>query len=807
VKLPLSWLGDHVDPGLSAEELADRLTMTGTKVEAILRRGVDGGEGNLARFIVGRVLEAERHPDADRLSLCRVDIGQDEPALIVCGAPNVAAGQTVAVALPGAVLPGGLTLERRTIRGFESRGMILSETEVELGAEGSGIMVLEEGPSPGAPLAEALPLAETVLDLEITSNRPDQLSVWGLAREVHAVTGAPLRSPAWEDPPATGPGSVADHVALEVRAPDLCPRYMARVLTGVRVGPSPLWLRARLEAAGMRPISNVVDITNYVMLLTGQPLHAFDLDRVAGRRIVVRRAGDGERIVTLDGQERTLDSSMLAICDAEKPAVIAGIFGAESAEVHQDTTTVLLEAATFDGPTILDTSLRLGLRTESSARFEKGLPPELPPRAMALACRMLVELAGAELVPGTLDACEPIPERPPVRMRHARADMLLAVEVPPARSAEILEALGCEVRRGPEAHEVAVPFERASDLTREADLIEEVGRIVGLEHVPTRLPRLAAHARRTPWQAMQHRLARRAADLGLAEAISYHFVPASDVDRLRLAPDDPRRELVRIANPLSEEMAVMRRSLVPGLLRAAARNQARQLPAGALFEAGRTYAPLPDGMADEREWLVGLLFGQPPREHWRRPPEPVDLFRVKGIAEALAASARVALETGPAAQPYGHPARQAELRAGGAKVGWCGEIHPLVLRDFDVRGPAAAFGLDLGALFEAAPAGWPEYRAMLSVPASQRDLAVVVDDTVAAADLVAAAREAGGDLVREVRVFDRYAGDQVPEGSVSLALRLVIADPDRTLTDDEIDAPVEAVARALEARFGAERRT
>ncbi|HJZ60776.1 MAG TPA: phenylalanine--tRNA ligase subunit beta, partial [Miltoncostaeaceae bacterium] len=604
MKLPLSWLADHVDPGLPADELADRLTMTGTKVEAVIRRGVDGGEANLARFIVGRVLEAERHPDADRLSLCRVDIGQDEPAQIVCGAPNVAAGQTVAVALPGAVLPGGLTLERRTIRGYESRGMILSETEVELGADGSGIMVLEEGPRPGAPLTEALPLAETVLDLEITSNRPDELSIWGLAREVHAITGAPLRPPPWDDPPATAPGRVEDHVALEVRAPDLCPRYMARVLTGVRVGPSPLWLRARLEAAGMRPISNVVDITNYVMLLTGQPLHAFDLDRVAGRRIVVRRAEDGERIVTLDGQERVLDSRMLAICDAEKPAVIAGIFGAESAEVHEGTTAVVLEAATFDGPTILDTSLRLGLRTEASGRFEKGLPPELPPRAMALACRMLIELAGAELVPGTLDACEPIPERPPVRMRHARADMLLAVEVPPARSAEILEALGCEVRPGPEALEAVVPFERGRDLTREADLIEEVGRIVGLEHVPARLPRLAAHARRTPWQAMHHRLVQRAADLGLAEAVTYHFVPAGDADRLCLAPDDPRRRTARIANPLSEEMAVMRRSLLPGLLRAAARNQARQHPAGTLFEAGRTYAPLADGMADEREWLA-----------------------------------------------------------------------------------------------------------------------------------------------------------------------------------------------------------
>ncbi len=730
MRLPLSWMRDHVDPGLDPDELAERLTRSGTKVEAVERRGAPVVNGNLSSFRVGRVLSAEPHPNADRLRLCRVDVGGGEPPRqIVCGAPNVAAGQTVAVALPGAVLPGGgPPLAARALRGVESQGMILSETELQLGADGAGIMVLAEGLAPGAPLADVLPVADAVLDCEITSNRPDCLSIWGLAREVAAITGAPLRPPLDDEPPAEAEGAVEDLVGLRVEAPDLAPRYMARVLTDVRLGPSPLWLRARLEAAGMRPISNVVDVTNYVMLLVGQPLHAFDLDRLAGPEIVVRRAREGERIVTLDGVERVMDPSMLAICDAERPAVVAGIFGAEFAEVNPGTTRVLLEAATFDGPSIISTSLRLGLRTESSSRFEKGLPPELAPRAMAIATRMLIELAGARLVPGTLDAAEPIPPRPPVRMRHDRARRLLGVQIAPEESAAILDRLGFTVRPWDGGLEVDVPFERARDVTREVDLIEEVGRVHGLDDVPAVLPRVAATARRTPDQEAVARLRRLAADLGLSETLSLKMVPESDLDRLRLAPDDPRRDLVRLANPMSEEMAVMRRALLPGLLRAAARNQAHQRPAGALFEIGPAYAPRPDGLAEERPWLAALLFGTPERSHWRAPPPPVDLYAATGLAEALGRGVRARVAAAPgAAAPYGHPARQAVLRAGEADVGWAGEVHPLVLREFDVRGPAAALLLDLPALLAARSAA-PQFADLLSVPVSTRDLAVVVGE-------------------------------------------------------------------------------
>lgn len=808
MRVPLSWLSELVDHGLSADELAERLTDAGIKVEAIHRRGAPDIDGNLDRFRVGKVLEAGRHPNADRLSLCRVDVGGDEPQQIVCGAPNVASGQTVAVAMPGALLPGfDRPLGVAKLRGIESYGMILSAREVELGDDHDGIMVLDDALAAGTLLAQALPLSETVIELELAANRPDLLGMWGVAREVAAITGAPLRDPDTTMPAATGSGAIADHVALQVDAPDLCPRYMASVLTGVRVGPSPDWLRVRLESAGMRAISNVVDVTNYVMLLTGQPLHAFDLDLVDGARIVVRRATDGETIVTLDDVERTLDSSMLAICDARKPAVIAGVFGAATAEVNDATTRVLLEAATFVGPNVLATAWGLGLRTESSRRFEKGLPRRLPPIGMAVACRMLVDLCGATLVPGILDAHVADVTSQPIRLRHARAEAILAMPVPTERSAAILRSLGCAVTEGSDAHQVAVPFWRSGDLQREIDLIEEVGRHTGFDQIAAELPRIVARAKRTPIQSLRRRMTRLAADLGFSEAITLHFVPASDADRLQLAPDDPRRQVVALANPLSEDVAVMRRSLLPGLLRAAARNQAHQHPSGAVFEVGRTYAPLPDGLADEREWLVGMMFGQPARDHWRAPARTIDLWGVKGIAETLARAAGVQIATATASATYGHPLRQAELQAAGAKVGWVGEIHPTVLRNFDVRGPVAVVGLDLQALLDAAPAERPAFEDLLSVPASTRDLALVVADTVRASELVAAAREAGGALVRDVRLFDRYVGDPVPAGKVSLALRLTIADPGRTLTDDQIDAPVTTVRDALRDAFEAELRS
>jgi phenylalanyl-tRNA synthetase beta chain len=664
-------------------------------------------------------------------------------------------------------------------------------------------MVLDVEASPGDRLTDVVPgVSEAILELELTSNRPDCQSIAGMGREVAAILGTAFRPLDLSEPEAAGAGEVSDYVTLRVEAPDLCPRYMARVFEDVAVAPSPAWLRQRIEAAGMRPISNVVDITNYVMLLCGQPLHAFDLERMAGPAVVVRRAREGERVTTLDDVERTLDSSMLAICDAERPAVIAGIMGAADVEVQEGTTKVLLEAASFDGPTILQTSLALGLRTESSGRFEKGLPPGLPPVAMAIASRMLVELCGARMVPGTLDACEPISDPPTIDLRHARTNLLLGDEVDAGEAAEILRRLGCEVSEGETAHRVTVPYFRAGDLTREADLVEEVGRIRRYDRIPPRLPRIVGRGHRTDAQRLKELLARRAVDLGLSQAITYSMVPEDDADRLRLAADDPRRKVVRLAHPLSEEMGVLRRSMLPGLLRAAAHNQAHQRPYGGLFELGRTYAPAAEGLAEEREWLAALLFGQPEPDHWRVAPAAVDFFAAKGLIEDLAATVGVSLQARPNAAPYFHPARQARLQSGEYVIGWAAEVHPIVTEALGVRGPAAAVVLDLEALLGASRRTPVQFEDLVTVPVSRRDLALVVDAEVPAARLPEVARSAGS-LVRAAHVFDRYAGDQVPDGKVSLALRLVIADPGTTLTEDEIDAQVQAVTAALRDELGA----
>jgi phenylalanyl-tRNA synthetase beta chain len=808
VKLPLEWLREYVDTDLDDAALADRLTATGTAVERAITRGIPVTAGNREAFRVGKVLTAEQHPDADRLRVLSVDAGEDSPRQIVCGASNVAAGQTVALALPGAVMPGGQKLGKARLRGVESLGMVLSESELELAESSEGIMVLDDALAAGTPILDVLPPPGTVLELELTPNRGDCQGIYGIAREVHAITGAPLAAPDISLPPEDGPGHVGDHVSLRVEAPDLCPRYMARVLVDVTVGPSPDWLVRRLEGAGMRSINNVVDITNYVMLLTAQPLHAFDLDRLAGPEVVVRRATGGERIVTLDEQDRVLSADHLVIADAERPAVIAGIFGAEFAEVSGETTRVLLEAATFDGPSIIRTSLGLGLRTESSARFEKGQPTELPPVAMAIACRMLHELAGASLVPGVLDERAPSVAPPAITLRHARVAAILGVDIAPDESAQILGRLGCTVEQGTDAHVVSVPWWRASDLVREIDLVEEVGRVHGFDRIPAELPRVPARAGLTAQQQVVRRLSRYAADLGLSEAITYRFVPEADSDRLNLPADDERRHVVRISNALSDEMAVMRRSLIPGLLRAVERNQAHQRRDGAIFEVGRTYVPSSDGLADEPEELTAVLFGAPGARGWRQSPADVDVWSASGLAIALARAVGAHAEAVPGVkEPWLHPVRQACLTAGGIVVGVAGEVHPLVLRAFDVKGPVVALTLRIPALVQVAPGEPRRYVDLISVPVSTRDLAVVIPGTVTAAHVLDVAREAGGDLVRAAEVFDHYAGDQVPEGKVSLAVRLTIAEPGRTLTDEEIDAVTERTTGALRDQVGAELRS
>jgi len=816
MRIPYSWLREHCDPGMPAAELAERLAMTGTEVERVGTVGPPSAVG----FVVGRVLSAEPHPNADRLRVCAVDAG-DGQRTIVCGAPNVAAGQTVPVALPGAILPGGQEIGEAKLRGVRSAGMICAAAELALGEGPPGILVLEDdGLAPGTPLSEVLPIAEPVLELEVTPNRVDCFGVYGVAREVHAIGGAPLGPEPWaEDAAADGDGAVEDFASVRVEVPELCPRFTARVFADLTIGPSPLWLQARLVAAGQRPINNVVDITNYTMLLTAQPLHAFDLDEVPDGALTVRAAAAGEKMTTLDGVERALDAETVLVCDRDGPSGIAGIMGGQASEVSEKTTRVLLEVANWDGTNILRTSRMLGLRSEASSRFEKQLHPELCLRAQRIASRLLVELCGARLVPGTIDAAAEIPSSRRLTLRGARVEGLLGMRIAQADQAAYLERLGFGVEVAGEDLEATVPPDRHHDVTREVDLIEEVARVHGLdEHLPSTLPALGD---RVGGLGREQRLRRRAEDamrdLGFDEAVGWSFTDPGEAARLRITADDPRATPVAIANPLSEDQSAMRTTLLGSLLDVAKRNRAHGAERVALFESARVYLPPGGpigpavGFPGERGaplWephrVAALAVGGLAPASWRGAGEPADFFALKGVIEALAGQLRATLSFEPGGEPFLHPGRAALVGAGGEPAGWLGELHPLVCREWDLEA-AVGFELDLAALLAVAGAGEETFEDVAAFPAVNQDLAVVVPAEVAAERVRAAVLAGGGELLREAAVFDLYEGEQVGEGRKSLALRLEFRAADRTLTDEEVAARRAAIEAELERIGGSPR--
>ena len=854
MRVPLEWLREYCDPDLDVAAIEERLTMTGTKVEAVHRHGVPAVDG----FVVGHVLSAEQHPNADRLKVCAVDLGPARAggaggvATIVCGAPNVAAGQIVAVALPGAVMPGGTKLKAAKLRGVASAGMILAEDELEIGPGHAGILVLDRlaaqgalAPgadlSPGAPLAGVLPLGTDVLELEITPNRPDCLGVYGVARELHAATGAPLAPAPWRSERQPPAGEVSG-LRVRVECPDLCPRFTARVFDGVGIAPSPPWLTARLAAAGQRAINNVVDVTNYAMLLTGQPLHAFDLDRVAGGQLTVRRARGGEQIVTLDAQTRTLDAQTIVIADADGPTSLAGVMGGSRSEVQPDTRTVAIEAASWHGPSIHRTSWALALRSEASSRFEKGLAPEQCDDAMAVAAQLMVELCGATPRAGAIDVREPLPAPRTITLRSRRLAGILGVEVPRARQRQILTALdfavapaaGEEGAAGEDdALEVTVPALRRNDVTREADLVEEVARIDGLERLPATLPaRRGAYGTLSRAQRQRRRLTDALVGRGLDETVGWTFASPNVAERLRLPVHDERRALaVALENPLSEEQSLLRTSLLGSLLEAASRNRARGAGDLRIFERGtvfldarRGHDVVVDGVDDpaivaatgvrERRSLAVLLRGrlQPPT--WASPEPPrADFFAAKGLLEMLAGVLGLAVECEPEPLPFLHPGRSARAVALGEPIGWIGELHPDVVERFELAqaggdgaGPAlpAAFELDLDVLLALAP-GESRYRDLTSFPALRADLAVTLPQDVPAAAVLRTVREAGGAMLHDAHVFDVYSGPQVGPGRRSLALALSFRASDRTLADGDVEPAQRRIVAALQ-KLGGERR-
>ena len=811
MRVPLSWLREYVDFDLGVERLVELFTLHSQEIDGVYRLGVTDGE-----VVVGEVVEFGPHPNADRLSVAKVDLGGRE-VQIVAGAPNPYPGARVPVVLPGSVMADGTKLKKAKLRGLESYGMMMSERELGISNDHGGILLLDEDHEVGRPVADYFPVGETVIDVDVTPNRPDLWGMIGVARELAAILQTDFRVP--EISLETG-GEPTETYGLRVEAEDLCPRYDLRRVSGLTPGcQAPLWMRRRIYAAGMRAINAVVDATNYVMLETGQPIHAFDAAQVRGG-IVARRGLVGEKITLLDGSTRTLDEETLVIADEERGLVIAGVMGAEDAEVGAETTDALIEVATFAGDNILRTSQRLGLRTDASGRFERGLDPNMVDLAMGRVVGLLSQSPGGHVAEETLSHY-PDPVQPwRVPLRLPRAELLLGMPVESEEAAGRLAALGCEVEGGEQGLTATVPTFRR-DLRREVDLVEEVGRLIGLDRVPEELPGVPQPGGLTPDQRRRRLLRRLLADLGLSEAITYPFGPQRWTEDLNA---ENGTGVVTMKNPLSAENGELRASILPGLLDASARNKTFGVRGGSLFEVGRVFAPDPPPEAlreaairfrmtgtvealgpdaePNRDSLMGVreeervgvvLAGTIRPAGWNAPAARANFFEAKGLVERLVPGASFS----PDAPSFLHPGRSAAVRVGGDVAGWVGELHPETAEKFGLDGwPVAAFELDPGVC---RPDVEPRFNPFVSVPAVARDLAVVVGRDVPVGEMISSVEGLGG-LLAEVRVFDVYEGDQVPEGRKSVALGFVFQG-ERTLTDEEVDAEMARITTHLGENF------
>jgi phenylalanyl-tRNA synthetase beta chain len=808
VRLPLSWLRDFVPYAGTPKALAERLGVSGFEIEGIERPGAPDVEGNHGCFVIGRVVEFDKHPNADRLRLCRVDTGDAEPRQIVCGASNFAAGDTVVVALPGALLPGADSpLKQAKLRGEISDGMMLSDRELGLSDDHDGIIVLSAADDleTGSLLRDLVELDEAVLDVSVESNRGDCLSVYGMAREVAVLFGLDLMPmPGVE--PAPGAGAITDLVAVAIEAPERCSRFIARGFLDVTVGPSPLRVRQRLAAAGMRPISNVVDATNYVMHELGNPLHVYDADRVAGGVLAARLAHAGESVRTLDDRARELTDDMLVIADADGVSGIAGIMGGLASEVAAETTRVVLEAACFERGGIQRTSKALGLRTDGSNRWEKGVSPYLAPFASVRAAELIVAWSGASMVAGAEDVVAGLPAEQAVTLRATRPAEVLGVEVEPGETERILAGLGFDPRSTDGAWECAVPWWRWLDATREIDLVEEIGRVHGLEHVPAELPRIAPGiGGLTREQRIARLIEDHLAGAGLQEVVTLSLVDPDDRERhgLGAAP------AVALRNPLSADLSELRVSLLPSLLEVVRRSRALGEQDVQIFEMGRVHLP-GDGSVDvahEQARLGIVLAGRYGGEAWCGDGPPADFSQIAAVMDALFARLGVVgRRVREANHPLFHPGRSARVLIDGASIGLVGEIHPAIARAIDLEAPIALADVDVAALAAAVPTV-TKAGEVSTYPPVRQDIAVIVPREVQASELIATARAAGGDLMASAEVFDVFA-DPVRLGAdrVSVAVHLVFRAHDRTLTEDEASQTRDLVVAALADVHGAELR-
>jgi len=792
MKVSLNWLKEYINIPLPIKELAHKLTMAGAEVG-----GLEATGGNWDNILIGQVEAINDHPDAERLKLATISLAE-ESITVVCGAPNLQVGQKVPFARVGATLIDGhngklAKLKPAKIRGVRSEGMVCSEKELGISDRHEGIMVLPPDAPVGKPLSAYL--GDTVLDIKITPNRPDCLSVIGIARETAALTGEPVQLPDLNYDEQGAP--IREVVSVEIYDPDLCPRYCASLITGVKIGPSPSWMQQRLLACGMRPISNIVDITNYVMLEYGQPLHAFDFPKLRGGKIIVRRAKAGEVMFSLDGVERTLEHDMLVIADEKEPVAIAGVMGGADSEVTEVTTSILLESANFNHTSIRYTSSNLRLRSEASIRFDKSLSPELTVPALRRATSLLLELAGGQAASGIIDVYPGKAEKEPVLLPVEQVSRILGVELPTERILEILGSLGFTSEISGTVISVTAPYWR-TDIRLSEDLIEEIGRIVGYDELPAttlhgELPQQAP----SPLLNIKERISDLLVGCGMQEIITYSLVSQTMLDRI----DPENNAALKLANPLTLEQEFLRTSLRGGLLAAFSANARHEENGIRLFEAGKVYFPRENDLPEEREMLAGLLGGPRTDHSWHQIEGELDFFDAKGILETLLNR----LELKPGFEPVEDrnllPGRTAKVIIEGQQIGVLGEVHPKLSESFDIpTQPLYLFEIDLQALLPFARA-MPRYQPIPRFPGITRDIAVIVDVGLVASRIESIIRSF--PLVAEVALFDVYSGEQVPQGKKSLAFSISYQSPKRTLTAEEVDRTHQDIIARLEREFGA----
>ena len=804
MKVSLSWLNDYVNIEMAPSDLADALTMVGLEIESLTER-----YHYLDTVFVGRIEQIRPHPKADKLHLCTVDTGREKIS-VVCGAPNAEIGMLSPIALPGTEFPEGFVLEKSVIRGETSEGMLCSEGELGLGDDRSGIMHLDPSLSVGDQLAPALGLSDTVFEIEITPNRPDCLSVIGVAREIAAIQKSRLTYPDSKIDDADD--RISRQTSIKIEAPDHCPRYVARLLEGIQIKPSPFWLQQRLLSVGLRPINNIVDVTNFVLMETGQPLHAFDFDRLSQNRIVVRTANKGETFLTLDQKERVLDDEMLMICDGEKPVAIGGVMGGLNSEIEENTTRVLLESAYFNPVSIRRTAKQLGLSTDAAYRFERGVDPGGTITAANRAAKLMAEVSGGNIIGGLIDE---YPNRQSVRslkLSTQKTNRLLGTRLQRKQIERLLKSIEFTVEE-PEAEKdknslvVTSPSFRV-DISRPEDLMEEVARLYGYNNIPTTFPQMPAAGRLSTKEINLRDRARQLMNgLGFREAINYSFAHRQLADRLRLAAVDFRRQLVNILNPLTEEQAAMRTSLVPGLLQTARYNFAQQIKNLKIFEIGKIFiGEDPQRLPQETEMLAGIWTGTRYDASWHGQETPCDFYDIKGTVERFLEALQIddiQFRRLPENQcTYTRPGYSAVILSNQNQLGVVGQLHPQVLADFDLEQTTFLFELNFDFLVPLLK-DTTVSKPIPKFPAIFRDITIIVDKVHEAQDIMSTALKQAPELVEDISLLSVFEGAPIAQGKKSVSLRVTYRSSQKTLEDEDVTPIHQSIADRLVKTFKA----